>query len=556
VGHYSDGSQEDVSRKVRYTSSDDAVAVSDQGEMAPKADGQSTILIRSLGQVAAVQIGVAMGPAPPKSTLQPVNFIDELVLDKLARMRIEPSDRSTDAEFLRRVFLDVTGVLPGAGEARKFLEDGSADKRARLIDSLLERREFADFWAMKWGDLFASNVFTVVDGTSFLQDWLREAFASNKPYDRFVKEVLTATGSTWDIGAVNYSLRPAEDLVTLTAQAFLGVSIECARCHDHPSEKWKREDFIGLTAFFSQIRGKGRRPPPVESIQYLAFDQEYRHPETKQVVRPRLIDGSEPVIRPLEDRRAVLAEWITSPANPWFARATVNRFWKQLMGRGLVEPADDFRATNPASNPQLLDRLAADFVEHGYDVRHLMRRILNSAAYQRSSAPKPGNRHDEMHYSRYFLRRLTAEQMMDALVAITGVPEKFLAYYPGVRAANLADSGVPSPFLDMYDRPKRDAAKCERNESVSLRQAMNMISGETVNRKIRSDSSRLARMIAEGKQDGEIVEELYLAALSRKPTAKELGLCLEGIGRGATRARGLQNVLWALLNSNEFLYNH
>ena len=556
VGHYSDGSQEDISRKVRYTSNDESVTVSDQGEIAPKADGQATILIRSLGQVAAVQAGVALGPAPPKPSLRPVNFIDELVLDKLARMRIEPSENATDAEFLRRAFLDVIGILPAPAEARRFLDDRSAGKRARLIDSLLERKEFADYWAMKWGDLFASNVFTVVDGTSFLQDWLREAFATNKPYNRFVKEVLTATGSTWDIGAVNYSLRPPEDLVTLTAQAFLGVSIECARCHDHPSEKWTREDFIGLTAFFSQVRGKGRRPPPVESISYLAFDQEYRHPETKQVVKPRFIDGAEPVLRPLVDRRAVLANWITSPSNPWFARATVNRFWRQLMGRGLVEPVDDFRATNPASNPELLDKLAADFVEHGYDLRHLMRRILNSATYQLSSVPKPANRGDEMHYSHYSLRRLTAEQMLDAVVEITGVPEKFLAYYPGIRAVNLADSGIPSPFLDMYDRPKRDAAKCERSESVSLRQAMNMISGDTINQKIRSESSRLAHMMQQGKRDEEIIEELYLSALSRYPTARERDLCLTGVGRGATRARGLQSVLWAILNSNEFLYNH
>src|SRR5439155_4047078 len=269
---------------------------------------------------------------------------------------------------------------------------------------------------------------------------------------------------------------------------FLGLSIECARCHDHPSEKWKREDFITLTAFFSQLRSKGRRPPPTEDIRYLAFDQEYRHPETKQVVRPRFLEGGEPVIRPLVDRRSVLADWITAPANPWFARATVNRFWRQLMERGLVEPVDDFRSTNPATNPQLLDRLAQDFIGHGYDLRHLLRTILNSKTYQLSSAPLPGNRDDDIQYSRYYLRRLTAEQLLDSIVQITGVPEKFLAYYPGVRSVNLADSGVPSPFLDMYDRPKRDAAKCERNENVSLRQAMNMIAGDTVNRKVRSDS--------------------------------------------------------------------
>lgn len=556
VGHYSDGSQEDISRMVRYTTGHDTITVSANGEIKGEKDGQGTVLIRSLGQAAAVQIGVAFGKELPKSSLRPVNFVDELVFDKLARMRIEPSAEASDAEFARRVFLDVIGLTPTAEEARRFLGNRAPDKRARLIDSLLERPEFADFWAMKWGDLFASNVFTVVDGTAHLQDWLREAFRTNKPYDRFVREVLTATGSTWDVGAVNFSSRPPEDLTTLTAQTFLGLSIECARCHDHPSENWKREDFIGLTAFFSQVRGKGRRPPPTEDIRYLAFDQEYRHPETKQVVRPRFLEGGEPVIRPLVDRRSVLADWVTSPANPWFARATVNRFWRQLMERGLVEPPDDFRSTNPATNPRLLDRLAEDFVAHGFDLRHLMRTILNSKTYQLSSLPAARNRSDDIQYSRYYLRRLTAEQLLDSIVQITGVPEKFLAYYPGARSVNLADSGIPSPFLDMYDRPKRDAAKCERNENVSLRQAMNMIAGDTVNRKVRSDSGTLAVMIRDAKKDEEIVEHFYLSALSRYPTAEERDLCLTGIGRAPTRTRGLQNMLWALLNTNEFLYNH
>lgn len=556
LGLYSDGSREDITRMVRYTTGHETITVSAQGEIKAVKNGQGTVLIRSLGQAAAVQVGVALGKELPRTARKPANFIDELVFDRLARMRIEASGEATDAEFVRRVYLDMIGLTPTAAEARRFLEERRPDKRARLIDELLERPDFADFWAMKWGDLFASNVFTVVDGTAHFQDWLREAFGANKPYNQFVKEILTATGSTWEVGAVNFASRPPEDLATLTAQTFLGLSIECARCHDHPSERWKREDFIGLTAFFSQVAGKGRRPPPTEVIRYLAFDQEYKHPETKQVVRPRFLEGGEPVIRPLVDRRSVLADWITSPENPWFARATVNRFWRQLMERGLVEPADDFRSTNPATNPQLLDRLSEDFVAHGFDVKHLMRTILNSKTYQLSSAPTPANRDDDMQYSRYYLRRLTAEQLLDSIVRITGVPEKFLAYYPGARSVNLADSGVPSPFLDMYDRPKRDAAKCERSQSVSLRQAMNMIAGDTVNSKLRSDLGTLAAMVREGKKDDEIIEHFYLAALSRFPAPEERDMCLTGVAKASSRTRGLENVLWALLNSNEFLYNH
>jgi hypothetical protein len=332
--------------------------------------------------------------------------------------------------------------------------------------------------------------------------------------------------------------------------------LECARCHDHPSEKWKRDDFIGLTAFFSQVGSKGRRPPPVESITYLVFDQEYRHPETRQIVKPRLLDGTEPIIRPLEDRRKVLADWMTSPQNPWFARATVNRIWRQLMGHGLIEPVDDIRVTNPATNEVLLDKLAEDFVKHQFDLRHLMRTVLNSATYQRSSVPKPGNAKDELNYSHYYLRRLTAEQLLDSIVQITGVPEEFLAYYPGIRSANIDDPGVPSMFLDIYDRPKRDAARCERKESVSLRQSMHMLVGDTVNKKISDERGTLAQMVRKGKGDSEIVEHFYLAALSRLPTPQERVDCSTVIAKAAAREKGLQNVLWALLNGNEFLYNH
>jgi hypothetical protein len=557
VGHYSDGSQEDITRRVRYTSSnEEAAAVNLEGEVEAKANGQTTIVVRTLGLVAALQVGVTLNPPVPETTLQPANFIDQLVFQKLAQMNIEVSSEATDPEFLRRVYLDVIGLVPPPDEARRFLGDPSPDKRAKLIDRLLESREFADFWGMKWAELMASNVFTVNDGTAYLQDWMRDAFAANKPYDQFVREILTAKGSTWDNGAANFFSRPAEDLTTLSATAFLGISIECARCHDHPFGIWKRDDFIGMTAFFAQMRGKGRRPPPVEAIHYVSFDQEYRHPDTKQVVRPRFLNGTEPAIRPMEDRRKVLADWMTSPENPWFARATVNRFWRQLMGKGLVEPVDDFRPTNPPADPALLNALARDFVEHHYDVRYLLRTILNSKTYQLSSIPKPANRDDEIDYSRYYMRRLTAEQMLDSVVEITGVPEKFLAYYPGVRAVNLADGGVPSSFLDMYDRPKRDAAKCERNENVSLRQAMNMMAGDTVNQKIRSDRGNLAKMIAEGRTDDQITEHFYLASLSRYPTPREKDVCRTAIGKASSRRAGLENVVWALLDSNEFLYNH
>ena len=559
VGHYSDGSRDDLTRRVRYSTDDELVLdVTPSGKVTAKDVGEGTILVRTLGHVTALRLGVAAPADADGPDFPPGNFIDELVFDKLARLNIGSSDLAPDGEFIRRVYLDTIGIVPSVAETQRFIAGVDTGGRAQLIDDLLERPEYAEFWAAKWGDLFANSVLTSSDGTAYLQDWLRNAFGENKPYDQFVREILTSTGSTWEVGAVNYFSRSVEDITTLTAQAFLGVSIECARCHDHPSAHWTRDDFLSMAAFFSQLVGKGRRPPPVEAIRYIEFDKEFRHPETKQVVRPRFLDGTEPLIRPLEDRREVLAKWITSEANPWFARATVNRFWNQFMGRPLVDPVDDFRSSNPSTNQMLLDRLAEDFIEHGYDLHHLIRMITNSRTYQLSSVPERDNRQDEINYSRYYLKRLTAEQLADSIVKITGVPQDYLGYYPGVRAVNLADPGIPSAFLDMFDRPKRDAAKCERNESVSLRQAMHLLVGDTVNEKIRAgaQSGELARLLEASKTDQEIVEHFYLASLSRPPEADEMDYCQTVVGQARNRSEGLQNVLWALLSTNEFLYNH
>ena len=376
VGHYTDGSQQDLTQRVRYSTEDgEVLEVSPAGRVTARSAGEGKVLVRTLGHVQALRIGVAAPNLAGSRPIQPANFIDELVFEKLGELRVPHSDLSTDAEFVRRVYLDTIGIMPTAAETRRFLRDPAEDRRSRLVDALLQRPEYAEFWAVKWGDLFANSVLTSSDGTAYLQDWLRRAFEENLPYDEFVTRILTSTGSTWEVGAVNFFSRSIEDVTTLASQAFLGLGIECARCHDHPSAKWTREDFLSMAAFFSQMAGKGRRPPPVESIRYIEYDKEFRHPETKQVVQPRFLDGSEPLIRPLEDRRAVLARWITSEDNPWFARATVNRFWNQFMGRPLVDPVDDFRASNPATNEVLLDRLAEDFVEHGYNLHHLIRTI-------------------------------------------------------------------------------------------------------------------------------------------------------------------------------------
>ncbi len=313
VGHYTDGSQQDLTQRVRYsTETNEVLEVSQEGKVTARSAGEETVLVRTLGHVQALRMGVTATGLAKSQPIEPANFIDELVFDKLGKLNVPYSNLSTDAEFIRRVYLDTIGIVPTAEETRRFLHDPSDDRRARLVDALLKRPEYAEFWAVKWGDLFANSVLTSSDGTAYLQDWLRRAFEENMPYDEFVTRILTSTGSTWEVGAVNFFSRSIEDVTTLASQAFLGLGIECARCHDHPSAEWTREDFLSMAAFFSQVTGKGRRPPPVESIRYIEYDKEFRHPETKQVVRPRFLDGSEPLIRPLEDRRAVLARWMTS----------------------------------------------------------------------------------------------------------------------------------------------------------------------------------------------------------------------------------------------------
>ncbi|MGI8785658.1 MAG: DUF1549 domain-containing protein, partial [Acidobacteriota bacterium] len=326
VGKYSDGREVDMTHQVRYTPADETVvSVSSEGLVTPKRNGETSIMIRSLGAVGVAHVAVVVRPPVAKSQgSKTENFIDTIVSEKLRRLRIEPSETSSDSEFVRRVFLDLIGTLPTADEARNFLADRSADKRARLIDGLFERREYADFWSLKWGDLLTNSPQFLFNGTAYFQAWLREAFATNKPYDRMVRELLVSTGGTYQARPSNFYAvgKKPEDLATFASQAFLGVSLECARCHDHPSEKWKREDFLGLAAFFSQVRFKGGARNN-ERFLYIDPDKEFLHPQTKQVVAARFLGGAAVDFQPQEDRRARLADWMTSPSNPYFARAIV-----------------------------------------------------------------------------------------------------------------------------------------------------------------------------------------------------------------------------------------
>ena len=552
TARYSDGSENDVTQLVKFQSNDDSIAnVDPHGVVTALDGGETAIVVRGPG-VTGVAIIDVVPDSRPVPAFQAKNFIDQYVIEKLQRLHIPASEPADDATFLRRVFLDVIGVIPTSSEARQFLNDRDPGKRTKLVESLLHRPEYADFWALYWGDhLNNTKQLLYNKGPYTFTIWLNQVFRNNVPYDKFARMLLTSTGNTYDAPEVSFypEMKKELDRASTTTQLFLGVSIECARCHNHPLEHWTRDDFNGMAAFFSQIRFKEPSGPRNnEKSLYLDFKRQFQHPDTKQVYLPKPLNG--PVMTVSDDwtdRRELLADWMTSPKNPYFARTLVNRMWRNFMGRGLVEPVDDFRATNPPTNAPLLDALATDFVDHGYDLHHLIRRITSSATYQLSSIPIQGNKHDKMAYSRYYARRLTAEQMLDSIALSTGVPETFRSQYPGTRASQLAEPEIESYFLDVFDRPSRQLI-CERKQPPTLNQALHLISGDTIQKKITDKRNTLLHT--------RNIDEMYLGTLSRYPDDEERSTAARAIAKAGDPRRGYEDLLWALLNSKEFLYNH
>jgi hypothetical protein len=559
TARYSDGTEGDVTHLVKFSSNDDSIAsISPAGLLQAGRGGETAIVVRGPGVVAAAKAGVVIDKrAAPE--MEVFNFIDHHIGAKLKSLRIPPSALASDEEFLRRVYLDVTGIIPSAAEARRFLSDSSTGKRARLVDELLQRPEYADYWAIYWGDHLSNTRQLLYNkGPYTFSRWLYNAFRANLPYDQFVRQLLTSSGNMYEAPATSYYplMRKELDLAAMTSQLFLGVSIECARCHNHPLERWSQDDFNGMAAAFAQIRYKGAGPRNNERILYLDFSREFQHPDTKKVYLAKALGG--PYLNAagdLIDRRELLADWMTSRDNPYFAKAIVNRMWRQFLGRGLVEPVDDFRITNPPTNAPLLDELASDFAAHNYNLHHLIRRITASRTYQTSSVPLPGNKDDTMAYSRYYPKRLGAEQLLDSIVLATGVPEKFRSLYPGTRAMQVPDPEVESHFLEVFDRPSRQLI-CERKNTPTLNQALHLVSGESLQKKIGNPAGTLAEALGAGQQPQQIAENLYLGTLARFPVAGERRLVEEAIRRAGGAPKGLEDVFWALLSSKEFLYNH
>ncbi len=561
LAHFSDGSVRDVTRLACFSSSDEAVATVDENGLVVASDrGEAAILVRFLDKLeSSTMMFLKEVPGfkwndPPEN-----NFVDHHVFAKLHQLEILPSDVCTDEEFIRRVYLDVIGILPTTSETAAFLADSDPDKRSKVVDSLLERPEFAEFWALKWGDLLRIRNAKVSNaGVHKFHRWLVAAFRDNMPYDQFARELLTSTGSTFVNPAANYFRTAAEtnDCTETTSQLFLGIRIQCAKCHNHPFERWSQDNYYGIGAFFNRVQRKPG-PNPEEQVVWVARGGEVTQPRTGKQMQPWLPLQGEAELTGEGDRRDALVDWLTKPENPFFAKVEVNRIWGHLMGRGIVEPVDDFRDSNPPASASLLAALASDFAAHGYDRKHVIRTILNSRTYQLSSRKNEFNAMDTKYFSHAATRLLTAEQLLDAICRVTQVAEKFAGLPAGTHATALPSPDVESDFLKVFGQPARETAcQCERSTDSNLSQALQMINGPLVHSKVRDEKNRLRTLVGEEKSNEQIVTELYLAGLCRMPSEPEMTAATKHIANAGDRMRGLEDVCWAILNANEFLFQH
>ena len=575
TARYSDGTTRDVTHLAQFSSSESVYAAVDAGGRvtAGPIPGEAAIMARFAEKFAVCDILIPL-PAPVApavyAELPRNNFIDGHVWAKLQKLNLTPSETASDAQFHRRAYLDVIGRLPTPDETRAFLAGTDPKKRAKLIDALLDRPEYADFWANKWTDLLRPNPYHVgMKATYNLDQWLRQSFRANKPYDEFVRELIAAKGSTFTNGAVVMyrDRRDPAELTTLVSQLFLGVRLDCAKCHHHPFEVYSQDDFYRFAAFFGRIgrQGVGISAPISggEEAIHLGTGTGKRggvavtHPLTGQEMTPAPLLGKPLALGTDDDPRDALAAWVTAPENPFFAKVIVNRVWADLMGRGIVDPVDDLRATNPPSNPELLDALAKEFRANKCDLKKLIRTICLSHAYGLSTVPNARNVADLRNYSRHYRQRLRAEVLLDMASDITGVPEAFDAMPPGSRAVEVWTARSQSVFLDSFGRPDPNAdPPCERAADTTVVQALHLMNSPNLYRKVTSDAGRCAALAKSAKPPAEVVDELYLLAYCRKPTENERAAAVKRFAKpGATRRTAAEDLMWTLINTPEFVFN-
>ena len=570
--HSSDGSERDVTGLASFDSNDKEIArVTEDGLVrVGNVSGQGVIIARYMGLVSDSRIGVLADKLLPDEKytgLTVNNFIDEHAYAHFKRLGLFPSEPCSDAEFLRRASLDTIGVLPTAEEARAFLADTDPKKREKLIERLLAHPAWADFWANKWADLLRPNTDRAgIKSVYVLDQWLRETFRANKPYDQFVRDIITSEGNTHRFGpAVVYrDKREPADFTTMFSQLFLGVRLDCAKCHHHPNEKWGQDDFYRFAAFFGPMKQKGAGiSAPISAGNetfYFAPGKTVKHPVTGEMMQPQPPDGPAVKADDASDPRRALADWMTGAKNPFFARAAANRVWAAFFGRGIVDPVDDFRISNPPSNPALLDALGQEFVRQKFDLKALMRTILRSHLYQLSAAPNDTNRADTRNFSRAYRRRLPAETLADAIADITGVPDTYPGMPPGSRAMQAWTYKIESQTMDAFSRPN-SSSDCpnERDAKPSIVQALHLMNSRLLQEKLVSEiaTARVHRLALSEMKPEEIVTDLYLACYARKPTDEELKIATAPFtAEGAKRGAATEDVLWSLMNSAEFVFNH
>jgi hypothetical protein len=573
---YANGAVRDITSLAVYEPANTLVKVSHDGLVQSDDYGETTVIVRFLGEQAPVRL--AFIPSRPDfkwSRPRENNYIDREVFAKLRSLRTNPSELCSDTLFVRRAYLDLLGILPTADEARTFVADARSDKRSRLIDRLLARDEFAEFWALKWADLFRNEEKTIDrKGVQAFHGWIAQALRENKPADQFVREIIGARGSTYLNPPANYyrALRDPVTRAEATAQVFLGVRLQCAQCHNHPFDRWSQDDYYDWANVFARVKYKvleNKRRDNLDShefvgeqIVYVASEGGVTNARNGKPALSRFL-GVPKELGKEEDPLRSLAEWVTT--NPLFAKSQVNRVWYHLMGRGLVDPIDDFRPTNPASHPELLDRLAKDFAAQKYDLRWLVRLVMNSRAYQLSSEPNDTNASDEVNYSHVLARRLTAEQLLDAQHSALAVPARFNGYpigmragqLPGVEAMRLRERKRSSSdtFLTLFGKPMRLlSCECERSSETTMSQAFNLVSGPEINELLSSPDNRIQQMIAAGKSNADILAELYWNVLSRAPSQTESFEMSVRVEKAENRRKAFEDISWALLNAKEFVF--
>lgn len=568
VAEYSDGSQRDVTRQADFSSNLDVVAsVSPDGLVKTTGQsGEAAIMTRYMGQVAVFLALVPHGePLKEIANFTPKSEIDRLVVEKWKKLGLKPSPLVDDATFLRRVTLDLCGRLPTSDEVRTFLNDATPTKREAAVDRLLESPDYPAFFALRWGSILRNSNLAGADRASYaFNNWIKDQVARNVPYDEFTRGVIAAAGEWQDSPPINRYWQMRDDLLHQstadTAQVFLGLRLQCAKCHHHPYERYSQEDYYGLSGFFTRLGQKafGEPPPYFNAPNVTRGDQ---NPLTRQSPKPKFLDGDYAEFTSEQDPRHALVDWMAKPENPYFARTLVNRLWGHFFGRGIVHEVDDLRETNPPSNPELLKFLADDFLAHKFDIKHAIRQMVTSQVYQLSSQPTPDNEHDRQNYARFYARRMIAEVFLDSVNQATGVRDRFNGIGTSARAIDLPHENFGSYFLDAFDRPKRvTACECERSPGATLAQVLLLSNSDEIENKLASGEGKIGKFFTVPEKDRrplkDLIEELYLGSLSRLPSSDELNTATKYLDGESDKRPAAEDLLWTLLNSKEFMFNH